>query len=110
VARFLIDAQLPPALARTLTALGHQAEHVEDVGLRHAKDPLIWDYAVKHQAAILTKDEDFVDRFRRRAGVPVIIWLRIGNASNRRLLVWFLPALPAVLRRLESGDRLIEVR
>jgi predicted nuclease of predicted toxin-antitoxin system len=31
--RFLIDAQLPPALARYLAALGHDAKHVSDVGL-----------------------------------------------------------------------------
>jgi len=31
--RFLVDAQLPPALARTLEAGGHEAEHVADIGL-----------------------------------------------------------------------------
>ena len=30
---FLIDAQLPPALARLITALGHNAIHVEDAEL-----------------------------------------------------------------------------
>jgi predicted nuclease of predicted toxin-antitoxin system len=40
--RFVVDAQLPPALARVLTAHGHQAEHVSDIGLREADDPLIW--------------------------------------------------------------------
>jgi len=73
--RFLVDAQLPPALARTLNAEGHEAEHLEDIGLRHAKDPAIWDYALRHQAAIITKDEDFVDRFRRLPDGPVIVWL-----------------------------------
>ena len=28
--RFVIDAQLPPALARWLAAQGHEAEHVGD--------------------------------------------------------------------------------
>jgi predicted nuclease of predicted toxin-antitoxin system len=36
--RFVIDAQLPPALARLLTAHGHTAEHVADIGLRDADD------------------------------------------------------------------------
>ncbi len=36
--RFVIDAQLPPALARMLAAHGHHAEHVEDIGLRDADD------------------------------------------------------------------------
>jgi predicted nuclease of predicted toxin-antitoxin system len=36
--KFLVDAQLPPALARALTAQGFPSEHVEDIGLHHAKD------------------------------------------------------------------------
>jgi len=108
--RFLVDAQLPPALARMLIAEGHQAEHLEDIGLRHAKDPVIWDYALRHLTVIIIKDEDFVDRFRRLPNGSVIVWLRIGNASKRALLAWFMPHLPALLLRLESGDKLIELR
>lgn len=80
------------------------------MGLRHAKDSPIWDYAMENQAIIITKDEDFVDRFRRQANAPVIVWLRLGNASKRVLLAWFLPVLPIVVQRIETGDRLIEVR
>jgi predicted nuclease of predicted toxin-antitoxin system len=109
-ARFLIDAQLPPRLARVLTEMGHPSDHLEDVGLRHAKDPAIWDYSLLNNTAIITKDDDFVERFRRQSGGPPIVWLRIGNASNRALLAWFLPAVPAVVKRLEAGDRFIEVR
>ena len=42
VIRFLVDAQLPPRLARSLAAEGYQAEHVEDLGMRHAEDEAIW--------------------------------------------------------------------
>ncbi len=108
--RFLIDAQLPPALAGVLTAQGHEAEHVEELGLRDAKDSFIWNYAMRNHAVILTKDEDFADWFRRRHNGPIIVWLRIGNAINRVLLDWFLPNLPTILRRIQSGDRFIEVR
>jgi predicted nuclease of predicted toxin-antitoxin system len=59
---------------------------------------------------IITKDEDFVERWRRQLSVPPVVWLRIGNSANVALLGWFLPILPAVIVRLESGDRLIEVR
>jgi predicted nuclease of predicted toxin-antitoxin system len=84
--------------------------HVEDVGLRHAKDPAIWDYAVREQRAIITKDDNFVDRWRRSAQGPAVVWLRIGNSANAVLLGWFMPILPAVVVRLQNGDRLIEVR
>ena len=56
--RFLVDAQLPPALARSLDAHGHSAEHVADVGLLSADDRDIWVYASGVGAAIVTKDED----------------------------------------------------
>lgn len=108
--RFLIDAQLPPKLARALTELDHQAEHLEDIGLRHAKDSEVWNYAMTHQAVIVSKDEDFVERFRRRGQGTVIVWLRIGNSANRVLLAWFLPLLPTIVQRLQAGDHLVEVR
>ena len=108
--RFLVDAQLPPRLARTLSDEGHPSEHLEDIGLRHAKDQDVWDYAIEHGSAIITKDDDFVERFRRLPNGPVIVWLRIGNACNRVLLAWFMPSLPALVQRIDAGDRLIEVR
>jgi predicted nuclease of predicted toxin-antitoxin system len=43
---FLIDAQLPPALARLITALGHNAIHVEEAELLLANDVAIWNYAL----------------------------------------------------------------
>jgi predicted nuclease of predicted toxin-antitoxin system len=32
--RFVVDAQLPPALARYLSSLGHDAEHVFDLDMK----------------------------------------------------------------------------
>ena len=108
--RFVVDAQLPPALARLLAAHGHQAEHVADVGLRDADDSPIWRYALQHQAIIITKDEDFPHRLSQSVTAPVIVWLRVGNTSRRALLQWFEPLLPQVIQLIEQGDRLIEVR
>lgn len=45
--RFLVDAQLPPALARWLVAEGHAAEHVADKGLGAASDAEIWEHALR---------------------------------------------------------------
>jgi predicted nuclease of predicted toxin-antitoxin system len=39
--RFLVDAQLPPALARWRAEQGHQAEHVADINLAAASDGTI---------------------------------------------------------------------
>lgn len=108
--RFIVDAQLPPALARFLAAAGHTAEHVADIGLRDADDSPIWDYALKHKAVIVTKDEDFPHRLSQSQVTPIIVWLRIGNTSRLALLQWFEPLIPQVVELIERGDKLIEVR
>lgn len=108
--RFLVDAQLPPALARLLTEHGHHAEHVADIGLRDADDSPIWRYALQHQAIIVTKDEDFPHRLRQSTHAPIIVWLRIGNTSRRALLQWFQPLIPQIVELIERGESLIEVR
>lgn len=108
--KLLVDAQLPPALAAALRQAGCDAVAVREVGLREAKDAAIWQYALQNNAAILTKDEDFAERCLRSQNPPVVVWLRIGNATNPVLLGWFLPLLPTVLARIQGGDRLIEVR
>lgn len=63
--RFLVDAQLPVALARRLSDSGHPSKHVADCGLLNASDSRIWAFAADSGAAIVTKDEDFTLRFIR---------------------------------------------
>ncbi len=108
--KFLVDAQLPPALARWLVAQGSEAQHVEELGLRDAEDREIWTEAMKLNAIIVTKDEDFAVRAGREPFSPVIVWLRIGNATNRVLLQWLEPRWGQVVTLLTAGHRLIEVR
>jgi predicted nuclease of predicted toxin-antitoxin system len=108
--KFIVDAQLPPAFAQVLVELGHEADAVRDLGLRDADDGAIWQYALEHGATIVTKDEDFPERSLRSATPPGIIWLRIGNCSNRALFGWFRSLWPEIERRLIAGDPIVEVR
>jgi len=43
--KFLVDNQLPAALARFLAAKGHESLHVLDLGLATADDRQVWEYA-----------------------------------------------------------------
>jgi predicted nuclease of predicted toxin-antitoxin system len=108
--RFLVDTQLPGALACWLRERGHQAEHVLEISLAQSKDTLVWDYAQKHGAVTITKDEDFAEWVRRGRPGPSVVWLRLGNSSKRVLLVWLEPLLPLIVQKLEQKDRLVEVR
>ncbi len=107
--KYLVDAQLPPALARWLREAGHEAEHVEDVGLREANDGAIWAHALQNGAIILTKDEDFAARSVQQATGPFIVWLRVGNTTNRVLRSWIEPRLPGIAQLLAQSSRLVEV-
>lgn len=107
--RFLVDTQLPPVLARTLAAGGHEAEHVADIGLGGAKDQAIWEYVARVGAVIVSKDEDFAQRtFLGKRGTPVV-WIRLPNTRKRELLLWFEPIFPRIIEALERGERLIEI-
>jgi predicted nuclease of predicted toxin-antitoxin system len=108
---FVVDAQLPPALAKLLIDGGHTAEHVANLGMEASSDSEIWDHASKTGAIIVTKDEDFRNRRNQsHDSDPVIVWLRVGNTSRKALLDWFKPLLPGIETLITQGDRLIEVR
>jgi predicted nuclease of predicted toxin-antitoxin system len=108
--KFIVDAQLPPALARWIESSGHAAQHVFDIGFNSAADPIIWARAISDQSVIVSKDEDFVDQSLLSSAPPQLVWIRKGNCSNRILVEWLSPMWPEVVRRLEAGEKLIELR
>lgn len=107
--RFLVDAQLPPALARFLTAAGHQTEHVVDLGLERAPDREIWSKAIDFGSAIITKDEDFLTLRALRSRGPAIVRVRIGNTTRGALIEAISSMLPAIITALERGETVVEV-
>jgi predicted nuclease of predicted toxin-antitoxin system len=108
--RFLVDAQLPPALARLLREHGHAAEHVTDIGPGDASDRELWQYAVTHRAVIVTKDEDFSLILAARGWEPAVVWVRVGNTRKAALLAWFEPLIDQITALVEADQKLIELR
>jgi predicted nuclease of predicted toxin-antitoxin system len=105
--RFLVDAQLPPSLAAFLLANGHEAVHLFDVAPPDADDAVIWQLALDQSRVIVTKDEDFAFRAKLTPAGPQILWLRVGNCSKAELRSWLQPLLPAIIRALDEGNRLV---
>lgn len=105
---FLVDAQLPPSLCAWLRSKGHQATHVMDVGLLAATDRAIAAKAVADGLILVSKDEDFV--ILLMSDGLQLLWLRIGNATNRALVAWLAPRWAAVEAALGAGERFVEVR
>lgn len=80
------------------------------MGFHTADDPLIWERARNEHAVIISKDEDFVDRWLLSDQPVSLVWIRKGNCSNRALLTWLEPLWPDAVKRLEQGEKLIELR
>ena len=108
--RFLIDTQLPRALAEFLIRQGHSAEHVLDIDMAKAKDSDIRSYALKTAAVIVSKDEDFTLMHHQDGEGPQVVWLRCGNVRNAKLIEGIGRALPAVIAELERDVVIVEVQ
>lgn len=108
--RFLIDAQLPPALARWIESQGYTASHVYECLTEDASDRSIWEYAEKIGAVIVSKDEDFVTLQTIAPDGPALVWVRVGNTRRGALLEWFGRLFPSLVEALQRGEKLIEIR
>jgi predicted nuclease of predicted toxin-antitoxin system len=105
---FLIDAQLPPALAEALRNAACEAVHVADLGLLTATDQRIWDEAIFRSAVLITKDGDFSLLRASSSAGPAILWVRVGNADNRTLIAQILSSLSSIINAIERGETVIE--
>jgi predicted nuclease of predicted toxin-antitoxin system len=107
-AKFLIDAQLPPALVPWLVAQGHTAQHVSASLAGNALDIEIAKLCADEGYILISKDEDF-GRLSRSFGFT-FVWLRIGNATNPKLFDWLDKRWPQIETHIENGDTFIEVQ
>ena len=62
--RLLIDENMSPQLAASLRGAGHDAVHVNEVGLHGAPDSEIMLTAAQLGRTVVTHDQDFVDNHR----------------------------------------------
>lgn len=108
--KFLVDNQLPPALARFIhNELKYEAVHVADMGLRDSSDRELWQYASENAFVLISKDQDFADTILKEPTAK-LIWIRVGNCRRGFLLDLFRRIWPRILERLEAGDAYIEIR
>lgn len=107
--KYLVDSQLPSALARALESLGHDAIHVRDVGLSDKSDGEIWNYALSTGSIIISKDADFKDWSITRSPAPQVVWVRGKNLSRPEIVLRFSSIFPVVVKLLEVNRPLVEV-
>ena len=108
--RFLVDQQLPPALAHWLGQKGHDADHVFLLGLGESDDSDLWRHAAANNLIVVSKDSDFAERRLRSNDGPTIIWLRVGNTTNAVLFALLEDHWAAIEIGLAGASSVIEVR
>ena len=103
--RFLVDNQLPAALARFLATQGLDCQHVIDLGLAEAKDRQVWQFATAQKMVIISKDEDFFLMANRPESQVQLVWVRLGNCRNQALIDAMGPRGLAFSRALRPETR-----
>jgi predicted nuclease of predicted toxin-antitoxin system len=96
-ARFLIDEDLPGALAGALNRRGWNVRNVEDLGLKGRSDDEILAGAFREDRMLLIQDTDFLDerRFPRHRN-PGIVVLPGGSGNIEALVETLGVLLPIV--------------
>jgi predicted nuclease of predicted toxin-antitoxin system len=108
--KFLIDNQLPAALARLIASLGYDCAHVMEAGLAEASDLEIWRYACDNRRIVISKDADFLYLASQEPPTGGLIWVRLGNCRTPNLLAEFRRLWPRIQSSFEAGDHVIEIR
>ena len=105
-----IDAQLPPAIAGWIASnFAVECEHLRDTDLARESDERIFAALRRPGQVIVSKDEDFADLVTRLDPPPQVLWVRVGNVTNRALQEYFTAALPRTLELLRGGEPLVEL-
>lgn len=107
--KFLVDNQLPEALAAFLSANGLEAAHVRQHRLSAATDAEIWGFAKASGFVIVTMDEDFQHLAARYGTPPQVVWVRLGNVRKQALLSAFTSVLPVLRSEIENGTAVVEI-
>ena len=108
--KFLVDNQLPPALARLIREeFGEESVHVVDIGMRDATDPELWSHASASGYILISKDEDSVNMFLQKPTAG-LLWVRVGNCRRTFLLDVFRRVWPRIVERLRNKEYFIEIR
>jgi predicted nuclease of predicted toxin-antitoxin system len=108
--KFLIDANLPVQLAREFVDAGHECTHMETILPRYSPDATIARIANDTGAVVVSRDSDYVQFSRDGVLTVPLIWVHLGNLRRAAIASAIRTRLPAIVRSIEAGERIIEIR
>jgi predicted nuclease of predicted toxin-antitoxin system len=100
---FLVDLNLPKYFSFFNE---NHFTFVSDIDLQMS-DSEIWDYALKNELVILTKDTDFYNRFLISENAPKIIYFQLGNFSLKQLYQYFNDNWEKIQSEIENSNLII---
>ncbi len=84
---FLVDAQLPKALAEFLRGKDYAAIHTLDLPDKNrTTDKQIIEIAVQEDCIVITKDDDFLKSYLIKNVPRKLVLVKTGNIPNSKLL------------------------
>lgn len=100
---FVVDVNLP----KRFSFFNNDAfVHVVDIDPFMTDDQL-WNYALKHNRVIITKDSDFYEKSLSSDKNPKVIYLKLGNATLNELHRFFELNWNDILKHLELASLII---
>jgi predicted nuclease of predicted toxin-antitoxin system len=84
--KLLFDQNLSPKLVGIFAKQFAGSKHLQELNLDEADDSLVWEYAIKGEFTIVTKDNDFNNLVAFWGFPPKVIWIRRGNCSSNDII------------------------
>jgi predicted nuclease of predicted toxin-antitoxin system len=103
--KFLVDNNLSPLLAESLTTEGHDAIHLRDLGMQAAADEAVLARAAAEDRVLISADTDF-GRLLARSGAAspsVLLIRRLGGRRAAEQSAVILANLDQVAEDLGTG-------
>ena len=107
--KFLLDAQLPKKISEFLNWKGYDSIHTLDLPDKNrTKDTKINDISIEQSRIVISKDLDFVESLLVSDKPYKLIYIAVGNVSNKELLEIFSKNIEKIVKCIEDA-RLIEI-
>ncbi|MGG7036631.1 MAG: DUF5615 family PIN-like protein [Flavobacterium sp.] len=100
---FLVDVNLPKYFS---FFNNENFIFVSDINLRMS-DTEIWNYAIKNNLIILTKDTDFFNKFLISEAIPKVVYFQLGNYSLKQLHSYFNENWDKIVAAIENHKMII---
>lgn len=101
--KFIVDAQLPKALANFLNSRNFDAIHTLDLPNKNATtDDEINEISFSEERIVISKDFDFYERYTRKKEPYKLLHLKTGNISTTDLIELFDKNLLLIINELND--------